>query len=529
MINNIRTYILAAFAGCCVALALTSCNDIVTYDDEAYVAPENQPNTGAPEIIGIYEARDVIYDSPLTEVTPGQRIRIHGKNLNHVERLSFNGFETDVEQVACASDYCVVKVPTDFNVAQTEGLSYTTDMGTTLYDIKVVPAALEVVGLKNEFCAAGQAVSVIGSLFRSYNFGAAVTSITLNCTALTPADVTNEGMTLTIPAGTPDNSLIMMTWTDGEGAQQSAQLYYRPTAMMLFGQTLTGSDTWLLQTDADVNTGAAALGYPHLHLSGEMPQWQWNDVKIEKVIDGLDTLTNRANYQFVFEVLTPKGQPLPSSADGFMDGFMFGMNQPDGNNGCEWEIDGGFDTEGQWQTVRLPLTEVMPFPVYAVPSVHNVIMKIIFQTAVAGNYDVRLANFRLQRIPMTAQLTSEKEVDDSKQPREPVVTLSEEEHVVSGWAGYGIETEAFEQCEEGDIITVYVKDVADGAEVALQERGEWSTINSSDNSRYLSSGDERYSYKLTGEDAYKLKMNGLWVTGGTYTAIKVTLTAVTEE
>lgn len=528
--KNIKTFLLAGLVCCGFATSITSCNDIVTYDDEAYVAPENKPNTDAPEIEGIYEVRDVIYDNPLTQVSPGQRVRIKGSNLNHVQHISFNGIETPVQQVAASADYCVVKVAETFSVGEQKGLEYTTDMGTTTFPIKVNPAPLEIIGLKNEFCTTGQKATILGSWFESYNFGTSVTSITLGETALTPSDITNESMQIVIPEGTPDGSIITINWTDGDGFQQTANLYYRPTSMMLFGQNLTGNDSWQLKADADLPSGAVALGYPHIHLAAEMPQWQWNELKIEQIINGLDTIGNRANYQFVFEVLTPKGQPLPSSADGFTDGFMFGMNQPSGSNGREWEIDGGFDSEGQWQTVRLPLCDVMPFPPYSVPSVHNVITKIIFQTAVAGSYDVRLANFRLQRIPMTAMLTDEKETIETPEiPREPVSTLNEEEHTVANWAGYGIEASHFAKCEAGDILTIYVKDVQSSAQVVLQDMGSWSAFNDADSNRNIATDATSYSYTLTADDAYKLMMNGLWITGGNYTATKVTLTAVTNE
>ncbi|MBQ8158854.1 MAG: hypothetical protein IJ081_07545 [Prevotella sp.] len=528
--KSIKTILLAGLVCCGSVATLTSCNDIVTYDDDAYIAPENKPNTAPPLIEGIYEVRDVIYDNPLTQVNPGQRVRIKGSNLNHVQHISFNGIEIPVDQVAASADYCVVKVAETFSVGQQKGLEYTTDIGTTTFAVKVKPSPLEIEGLKNEFCQAGEKVSVIGRWFQSYNFGTQVTSITIDGTTLTPTDITNDGMQITIPEGTSEGSVITISWTDGDGATQTANLYYRPTSMMLFGQSLTGNDSWQLKSDADLPSGAAALGYPHIHLAAEMPQWQWNELKIEQVINGLDTLSNRANYQFVFEVLTPKGQPLPSSADGFTDGFMFGMNQPSGSNGCEWEIDGSFDSQGQWQTIRLPLTEVMPFPAYSVASVHNVITKIIFQTAVAGNYDVRLANFRIQRIPMTAMLTDVKEqTTEPETPREPVTTLSEEEHVVANWAGYGIEASHFAQCEAGDILTIYVKDVQSGAQVVLQDMGSWSAFNDADSNKNIATDATSYSYTLTAEDAYKLMMNGLWITGGNYTACKVTLTAVGNE
>ena len=524
--TDIKTLLLACSVCCCSIATLTSCNDIVDYDEAAYVAPENQPNKGAPEILGIYEARDVIYDNALTTLSPGQRVRIHGKNLNHVQSLSFNGFAVAAEEAACAIDYCVVKVPEDFNVTQNAGLKYTTDMGTASFPVKIMPKPLVIEGLQNEFCAVGQTVVVKGNWFKSYNFGTSATSITLNGTDITPIDITNDAMTITVPQGTPDNSQLIVGWKDADGCQQSARLFYRPTAMMLLGQNLTGNDTWRLETDADV-PAATPLGFPHLHLSGEMPQWQWNDLKIERDIDGLDTLTNRANYHFVFEVLTPKGQPLPSSADGFMDGFMFGLNQPSGSNGSEWEIDGGFDSEGQWQTVRLPLKEVMPFPAYSIASVHNVLLNIIFQTAVAGTYDVRLANFRLQRIPMDCELTTVKE-EIEKESREPLVTLSEDEHVVAGWEGYGIEADKFRQCEAGDVLTIYVKDVQNGAQVVLQDMGSWQSFNDADPAKSIATDATSYSYILSGDDAYKLKMYGLWITGGNYTATKVTLRAATE-
>jgi len=58
--------------------------------------------------------------------------------------------------------------------------------------------------------------------------------------------------------------------------------------------------------------------------------------------------------------------------------------------------------------------------------------------------------------------------------------------------------------------------------------GNWQSFNDADPAKSIATDATSYSYILSGEDAYKLKMYGLWITGGNYTATKVTLRAATE-
>ncbi len=534
--KNIRTLFLVALTCCSISIMLTGCNNIVDYEDENYVAPKDKPNTGAPEISGIYEVRDVIYDNALTAVSPGQRVRIYGKNLNFVQQLSFNGIEVPAEEIATGGDYCVVMVPEEFNVIQSSGLSYTTDMGTTTYNIEVTPLPLVIEGLENEYCYAGEEVKILGNWFKAYNFGTSDTKLALNGQELTPAEITDSGMTITIPSGTAAGSTINVSWKDEDGEEQTAQLYFQPNDFMLFGNRTDLSIQWgseqpmtaTQETDGDLPAGTPAIGYPHIHLQGTMNQWAWNWINVSQNIDGLDAIDNRANYNLAFEVMVPTEYPLPTSADGQTNGFMFGMNLPSGATMCEWEISNSFTTDGLWKTVRLPLKEVMNYPVYASPSSHWVQLQMVFQALMGGTYDIRLANFRIERITMTADVTDEPESENSEEEEEEEEganygTIFDTETVMGGWTTIDENTlsaSLFTGIKAGDRIVVNAS-ASDGGQVwiAKLDGDSWSEVNLLNGESITTS----VSYTLTEDDISVVSSRGIRLKGKNFTLSSIVL------
>ncbi|MBR1682278.1 MAG: hypothetical protein IJ700_02810 [Bacteroidaceae bacterium] len=411
-------------------VAASSCNDIVTYGDDAYVAPENQPNAGAPEIFGVYEVRDVIYDTPLESIDPGQRIRIYGKNLNHVQRLTMGGFEADVTQAATALDYCIAYVPDQFSIPQNGGIEYTTDMGTTTYAITVRAHELELSGLANEFAPAGTTAAVAGRWFAAYGFGTtghATVTLTTPAVPLTGSapvglsdgegttlevvSVTNSGMSIAIPASAPDNSIITFRWLDVAGEQQEYSCHYRPTAYRCFETlNLSAGDSFndqegydlAVSVEPDGIDGIPALGSPILRLSGHAKQWGWYSANIDSELktpyaiagqnDYDPTLTR--GYTFEFEVMTLA--PMPSSADADVNGLTFSMEWGDRVEWSPAAKNEEFSTDGQWQTVRLPLSEVVQRglrPISWGGTTHfGIILSPIVDNA---EHNLRLSNFRI--------------------------------------------------------------------------------------------------------------------------------------
>jgi hypothetical protein len=307
---------------------------------------------------------------------------------------------------------------------------------------------------------------------------------------------------------------------------------------MLFGSRTDlsiegGSDqpmTATLESDADLPAGTPTMGYPHIHLQGTMNQWAWNWINISQNIDGLDKIENRANYTLAFEVMVPEANPLPTSADGNVDGFMFGMNLPGGQSMCEWELSESFSTNGGWRTVRLPLKQVMNYPVYASPSSHWVQLQMVFQALMEGTYDIRLANFRIERITMTADLTDEQETPDDGggsggggESGANYGTIYDTETPMGDWTTINENTlkpSLFSGIKAGDKIVVNAKDSNSGQVwIAKLAGSSWSEENLLDGE----SVTESVSYTFKEEDITVVTERGIRLKGKNFTLTSIVL------
>ena len=73
-----------------VSFAMTSCDDIVTYDDNY---DDGMTSTGAPVINAIYDSEDTEYTTPLESAVFEQMLVIAGNNLAQVKKIMFNDVE----------------------------------------------------------------------------------------------------------------------------------------------------------------------------------------------------------------------------------------------------------------------------------------------------------------------------------------------------------------------------------------------------------------------------------------------------
>lgn len=515
---------------------LTSCSDVVDARIDDYTTASRLPNTGAPVITAVYDSQDEVRteDTQLTEAIVGNMVRITGQNLNFVKSITFNHVEADLSTLYTASTFANVNIPANFSTEKYNKIEYTTDQGTATFDFRVLPKPLVVEGLKNEFASADEELVIVGENLDCYGFDTGEGTLTYNGSVIPLTSVTSDAITFTRPASAGDNSEFVLSWSDGEGETQTSYLYYRPTSLLLYGDDFNvegGSGQplqWSKETDDDVTTGAGALGYANVHLTGTMSQWAWNWVKVCNNVDGLDQITNRANYNLVFEVLTAEGHPLPASKNESMDGFMFGLNQS-GENGCEWTIESSFDTKGKWRTVRLPLKKVMVLPIYSNPSSHWVELQMTFQALVAGSYDMRLANFRIEKIPNPADWSDEVEVTEPETPDTPTggeTILSETQTVIGNWENnVCISASAFANAQVGDVVTVYVSDISDGAQIKLSNPTDsWDALDTSVDCAALATTDTKFEMPITAAILSLLQANGMAVQGKNFTVDKVTLT-----
>lgn len=79
-----------------VSLAMASCNDIVTYDDNY---DDGMTSTGIPVINAIYDSEDTECTTPLDNAVFEQMIIITGNNLSQVKKIMFNDVEVKLSEV----------------------------------------------------------------------------------------------------------------------------------------------------------------------------------------------------------------------------------------------------------------------------------------------------------------------------------------------------------------------------------------------------------------------------------------------
>lgn len=367
----------AVLVCCCLTAPLTSCDNVVETDDDDYVSQHAVANSGAPTISAVYTLTDTEQQTPITEAAPGQRLLIVGENLNNLQSLKFNTVEADLSQTFTALTKAVVKVPDGFSKAHENTIVYTTDQGTATYRFSVTLPEAEVYGLLNEFSEAGTDVSVDGKNLKYYDF-----TLTLAGSQL-PLTVADDKLSFRIPEGTPDNSMFVISWQTVKGESRQVNLSFRPTDSMLFADITKATRQ---QTDRHVTIETDKQGLSCLHFQGLITEWSWVELSFSQSYSEICDAAAVSQYNFVFEVQTATGKPL------LENGYEFAWNW-DWDNSCRWNPGDGFDTQGQWQTVRLPLEQMAPNGLGTAGS--DMTLNIGFQPYRDYDADFRLANFRI--------------------------------------------------------------------------------------------------------------------------------------
>lgn len=388
-----KANIMTCFAAALALFALASCNDIVDYND-GYTPLEDQANTGAPVITAVYEVGDTLLERPITEGEAGQMVRIVGRNLNRPTRITFNTVEVDLSEVYTYSTSANVTIPQELSMEHQNKIEYTTAEGTATFDFTVPFPQLSVSGLECEFTDAGDSVTITGRNFDYYDFGT-TSQVTLGGTALGLGSITNTSMKALVPAGTPDNSTIQISWNDGTtGEPMTATLPFRPTQHLLYGDfsdvqfAIDGPVTMDVEADGSVGRDASALGNPHMHITGTFDAWAWNTIDLSRNMIDAGDLANLDDYVLKFEVLTANNNPLTEASP-----LQFSFNW---GESYTWTPGGGpgLNTHGEWQTVTLPLAPMATAGISA-PGTWQT-LRITFQPSAAYTADFRMGNFRIE-------------------------------------------------------------------------------------------------------------------------------------
>ena len=387
---NIRA-LAAIFAAATLSVSLSPCDDIVVYYD-GYTAADKMANTGAPEILAVYNIGDTAKTTPITEAEIGTMVRIEGKNLNNAKSITFNTVPVALDDIYTASTYANVRVPETLSFEHINKIEYTTDRGSASFDFVVPFPSLTVGSLDNEFANAGGTVTVNGANFDVYEFGSQ-SKVFVGDKEATVSDVTKQSMKIQIPEGTPDNSLITLKWSTSDGSAKTVSLPFRPTNSLLYADfddvsiNKDGAVEVDIEGDDATSTASSTLGHKHLHFTGNFDAWAWNTYDISRNMIDAGDITNLDDYVLKFEVLTTNEHPLTEAT-----GLKFCFNWGDTYN---WNPanGAGINTFGNWQTVTLPLAPMATKGISAAGTWQT--LRITMQPSAAYSADFCIGNIRI--------------------------------------------------------------------------------------------------------------------------------------
>ena len=382
-------YILMLFCLSSLSYSLTSCDNIVDYNDN-YMPADQIANNGVPVIKAVYDVADTAFANPINEGTLNQTVVLVGENLNSVQSVSFNTIACDMKNVYTMSTKAIVQIPSKLSMEQVNKIAYTTAQGSTTYDFLIPFPDLTISSLACEFTNAGDSVTVYGKNFDLYDFEGGSSTVHLGGQQLGVGSVTADAMKVLIPEGTSENSELVFNWqTNGTAYAQS--LPFRPSAYLLFGDfsevSINVDGSVKMAIEGDEGIGASAwLNQKNLHFTGSYSAWAWNTIDLSCNMVGV-SVDNVNDYVLKFEVLTPTNFPLTEQT-----GLQFCFNWGDS---YAWNPANGLgiNTFGQWQTVSLPLA-LMATKGISEPGKWQT-LRIVFQPHAAYDADFRLANFRI--------------------------------------------------------------------------------------------------------------------------------------
>lgn len=385
-IFNIKAWCTSLF----VALAIVSCNDIVTYDEDY---DDGMTSHGVPVINAVYDVEDTELANPLTEADFGDYIMLKGENLSNVTRIVMNDVEVDMTNVYATASTAWLAVPSTAPNEITNKMTYTTELGEAQYDFTVVIPDVTVVGLYNEMAPAGTSVKVLGSYFSLHGFGNKETSkVTMNGTPLEVSDVTDNGMTIAIPTDAQPNSTIDFEWVGTSGQKKASIPYARKDGLIY--EDWSKASNWA-SVDYLVKNDPKALCGPYFRVNTSLEAWSFNWIFGSGFNLSEEVAANPSDYVLKFEVRSATDKPFQDTgANSGVNGYVITLG--DDSNKWEWNPSSGqsFNTYNEWCTVRLELADLVA---KVKPSAGYVVFKMSLQPIAVLDADHSFANFRIEK------------------------------------------------------------------------------------------------------------------------------------
>lgn len=381
-----------------VAGTMTSCED----------QPEKFELTdGTPVIHYVRPQKAAAKDSLLTEAFTGTPICIVGENLTCIREMYFNDQKAVLNTSYITNKTMLVTIPNSIPASNTGKIYMVNkDKDTTAYNFKVMVPAPVASALKNEYVKVGETATLLGQYFvNDPNQPLTITFTGINNSINVPVDpstikITPSTVTFTVPEGAEEGQIEVESIygkskskfyyqdhrgliTDFDGPETNLHRSGSTTGIIPQGWNIAatytdvnGVDGYYCQLGPDETEG----GWTE---SLKLPFWcgNWNGDPMS-ITSGAGTpirnaidMSNWQNMSFKMELFIPKDNPWKAGA---MQ-IMFVNNQQCANDSWQnntyihtsadggldlpralyrpWAATGSFDTNDEWITVTIPLTD----------------------------------------------------------------------------------------------------------------------------------------------------------------------------
>ena len=340
-----------------VSFAMTSCDDIVTYDDNY---DDGMTSTGAPVINAIYDSEDTEYTTPLESAVFEQMLVITGDNLAQVKKIMFNDVEMQLSEVYATREKAFMPVPRQIPENVTNKIVYETELGSTTFDFTVNIPEVKVDGLYFEFCQPGDTVQIVGDYFDLYGFGGETETSTIKMKGQDlKVDSISEGyIAVIIPEDAQPNSVIDINY-EGLNGSVHRQVSYMNTAGLVWSKEFVESYQYSTDKISFVE-GDVEKSEPdyYINLKGDFEEWDWIDIIKSMVNISHEVAASPDEYLLKFDVCSAENTPFYNSGDA---GYRFVFNTG-GNTSSSYAWNPSsitsFGTYGKWRTISLDLVSV---------------------------------------------------------------------------------------------------------------------------------------------------------------------------
>lgn len=337
-----------------VSLAMASCNDIVTYDDNY---DDGMTSTGIPVINAIYDSEDTECTTPLDNAVFEQMIIITGNNLAQVKKIMFNDVEVKLSEVYATREKAFMPVPRQIPENVTNKITYETEFGTTTFDFTVNIPEVKVDGLYYEFCQPGDTVQMVGDYFDLYGFGGETetSTIKMNGQDLKVDSISEGYLSVVIPEDAQPNSVIDINY-EGVNGNVHRQISYMNTDGLVWNKDFVKNYSYpekVSYVEGNVEDGEPDY---YINLRGDFSAWGWVDIIKSKINISSQVAASPNDYLLKFDVFSAENTPFYNSGDA---GYRFVFNT-NGDNSYAWNPSSvtSFGTYGKWCTVSLDLVSV---------------------------------------------------------------------------------------------------------------------------------------------------------------------------